>query len=334
MNGPEKASVDVLVEQFGALLREYAPIQRGRGVNPVDAFFVYRLLLGRNPDPHSELPTLLEDRRTFRELLDEVLSSREFSYSSGFFPPNHLLMSEVEGFRFWFNSSDREMGVVMALGMYEPEEVALMKRLIRPGNQCLDVGAQTGFYTCLMASLVGPSGQVHAFEPMPTSFAMLSRNIAENDFQDGVSARQLACSDAAATIQASRVSNMYIAGDVAGTETVSMETVRVDDLIQGPIDVIKIDVEGHEPAAIRGMQKLIRASKPVIISECNEYWLRTCSGSSSAEYVAQLNALGYEVFDVKRPGMPLAAGSLTLDATDIIDVVAIPTGDQRLEILQ
>src|SRR5262249_18722168 len=153
-------------------------------VNPADGFFAYRLLLGRNPDVLIELPQILSGRQTYREFLTDLLNSREFSYSSGYFPPGHQLMAEVEGFRFWFNTGDREMGVVMAMGMYEPHSVALLKALVRPGMRCLDVGAQTGFYTCLLALLAGETGRVYAVEPMPASYDMLTRNIAENSFQD------------------------------------------------------------------------------------------------------------------------------------------------------
>src|ERR687885_871958 len=147
--------LNTLVDDFAATLQSYNSVDPDKGISPVDAFFIYRLLLGRNPDPIIELPDLVASTQTFREFLTGVLNSPEFSRSSRFFPPNRLLMAEVEDFRFWFNTSDRDMGVPMALGVYEPSAVALVKRLVRPGMCCLDIGAQTGYFTCLMASLVG-----------------------------------------------------------------------------------------------------------------------------------------------------------------------------------
>ena len=47
---------------------------------------------------------------------------------------------------------------------------------------CIDAGAQTGFYTCLMASVVGETGMVYAFEPMPASYELLVKNVQENRF--------------------------------------------------------------------------------------------------------------------------------------------------------
>ena len=106
---------------FRTLLESYRPANPDDAVNPADAFFLYRLLLGRNPDTAVELPGLLSDRRTFRELRQSVLDSDEFAGNGTFTPPHRLWMAELEEFRFWFNTSDREMGVVMAMGRYEPE---------------------------------------------------------------------------------------------------------------------------------------------------------------------------------------------------------------------
>ena len=71
--------------------------------------------------------------------------------------------------------------------LYDPGTLELCSRLgVAPGWRCLDVGAQTGFYTCLMASRAGPGGSVVAIEPMPQSFELLARNVAENGYQDRV----------------------------------------------------------------------------------------------------------------------------------------------------
>ena len=79
-----------------------------------------------------------------------MLDSDEFAGNGTFTPPHRLWMAELDEFRFWFNTSDREMGVVMAMGRYEPSCVRFVRQALRPGMRCLDAGAQTGFYTCLM----------------------------------------------------------------------------------------------------------------------------------------------------------------------------------------
>lgn len=327
MNASDKR-FDSLLESFRALL-EAGRVDPNRQLNPADGFFVYRLLLGRNPDDDGELTELITSRRTFREFMDALLASPEYRYSSGVFPAGRLLMAEPEGFRFWFNSSDREMGVPMALGMYEPRSVALVKRLVRPGMRCLDLGAQTGFYTCLMASLAGPDGHVHAFEPLPASFDLLQRNVRENDFAERVSAHALAASDGAGELRGSLVSNMFVAGEVAGGEPIALRSAAVDDVVMGPVDFVKMDIEGHEPAALRGMRRLLADHRPVILTEANEYWLRTCAGTSARAYAESLAALGYTLYPADRPATPLDPASLNPDVLDSLDLVALPARNQR-----
>lgn len=318
--------VDRVVEVFKGLVTLPSAVDPGALVNPADAFFAYRLLLGRSPDTATELPALVDSKQTYHQFMTQLLASPEYRHRSGYFPADRFLMAELDGFRFWFNTSDREMGVIMALGMYEPDSVNLVRRIVQPGMHCLDIGAQTGFFTCLLARCVGPAGKVHAFEPMPASYQLLERNIHENVFTDRVITHPLAASNAKAEISASKLANMYVAGDVQGAESICMKTVRIDDVISERIDFIKIDIEGHEPAAIEGMQSLIRKHKPIILTEANEYWLRTCSRSSADAYVGLLVSLGYDVFSVKEFPKALEPGSLKLEILDCMDLVAFPTG--------
>ena len=122
---------------------------------------------------------------------------------------------------------------------------------------------------------------------------------------------------------------MFVVGHVGGAEQIIVQRVCLDDLIEETVDLVKLDVEGHEPAVIRGMMSIISKNKPILLSEINEYWLRSCSHSSGAEYVGLLTSLGYDVFDVKNLEHPLSEGSLKLDILDTIDVVAFPRGRGR-----
>jgi FkbM family methyltransferase len=238
-------------------------------------------------------------------------------------------MSELRDFRLWFNTTDREGGMVMVSGQYESRSVELLKRLIVPGMKCIDVGAHIGFYTCLMTSLVGETGKVFAFEPAPFHYDLLLRNIQENHFEPTVKTYNVACSDTSGSVDVSKVSNMFVVGYNGGSTQVSVKSVRLDDVIEDTIDLIKLDVEGHEPVVIRGMTSMLSRHQPIIISEINEYWLRSCSQSSGAEYVGLLTSLGYDVFDVRNLEHPLREDSLKLDILDIIEVVAFPSGRTR-----
>jgi hypothetical protein len=139
-----------LTTAFRDFIRDYPQLEVGRRINPIDAFALWRTLLRRNPDPAIELPTLLSYSRTYRELLTELADSAEFKKAQPILPGGYVWMAEVDGFRFWFNTGDREMGVLMGTGNYEPQVRELMKTIIRPGMRCIDAGASTGYYTCLL----------------------------------------------------------------------------------------------------------------------------------------------------------------------------------------
>ena len=313
-----------LTTAFEDFVRDYPQLEVGRRINPIDAFALWRTLLRRNPDSAIELPMLLSYSGTYRELLTMLADSAEFKKAQPILPGGYVWMAEVEGFRFWFNTGDREMGVLMATGNYEPEVRALMKSIVRPGMRCIDAGANTGYYTCLLATLVGSAGKVHAFEPMPESFHMLKKNVAENNLGEVVETYQLACSSSSRSIEATAVANMYIASSHHDGEKVSMKAAAVDELISGVVDVIKIDIEGHEMEALAGMSRMIREHRPVIFSEINEYWLRICAQTSGKTYLEYLNDLGYRVCDVKFPEVELQVSEFRMAILDTMDVIAYP----------
>ena len=205
-------------------------------------------------------------------------------------------MSEVNGFRFWFDTMDRDMGVKMGAGCYEPETCSVIKKILRPGMICLDIGAQTGFFTCLMAQQVGVDGQVLAFEPMERSFKLLKLNIDENKWQDRVTLHHVACSDSSGEINVDIASGMVVANK-NGHHII--KSLKIDDLQLNHVDFCKIDIEGHEPGAVRGMETLLRRDDPIVLTEVNQYWLNQ-AGSSASEYINLLVELGYKLFDIEK----------------------------------
>lgn len=323
----ERNDRDAVLDCIAKLLETYEPLDPHQIMSPADAFFAYRLLLYRNPDPSLELRGLLSPVQTYAAFLAGLLASDEFFRTGGLIPANRHLMAEVEGFRFWFDTTDREMGVRMGLGVYEPKSVELVRRIVRPGMCCLDVGAQTGFYTCLMASLVGRRGTVYAFEPMPANYNLLVKNVRENGYSPWVHHYQRAASDTTKAIHGSLISHMWVAGHVDGAEAADIEAVRIEDIVRGKVDFMKIDVEGHEPAALEGMASLLRDSQPLIVSEVNEYWLQTGSHSSGEAYLGLLMDLGYDIYNVADPQKPLTRRSLpaSIDSPPI-DIIAVPRG--------
>lgn len=315
--------VESLVSDFRKLLENSTPLESGAQLDPVEGVLLWRALFRRMPSADFELPHIMDYVGTYREFLTELTNSAEFADKIPLTPAGYQWLTVVDGIRFWFRTDDREMGVSIAMGRYERESVELLNRYARKGMNCIDAGANTGFYTCLMGNLVGPSGKVFAFEPMPGNFEVMLKNVAENDQTGYVKCFEVACSDTENTIEATILSNMFIAGAKEGGVKVQMKTVAVDEIIDDKIDILKIDVEGHEQQALNGMKRIISESKPIIFSEINEYWLQTCSEITGAEYVEYLNDLGYKVFNVKYPKTKLNPADMGLNILETMDIIGL-----------
>ena len=87
----------------------------------------------------------------------------------------------VAGLTIWLDPGDRVITpLTLERGEWETGETAEFRSLLRPGDTVIDVGANVGWYTLLASSRVGPSGQVVAFEPVPSALAFLRENVAAN----------------------------------------------------------------------------------------------------------------------------------------------------------
>lgn len=144
-------------------------------------------------DP-GELQPLLEWSGTWGGQ-QQLLGSAEYGRQLGFLPAGLRLMSSANGFRFWFSSEDRETRGMMSAGAYEPTTVALLARLVRSGMRCLNIGAQTGLYTCNLARLVKPEGCVTIFEPARSALEPRRLSVEKNCWTSRVSLRDVACAD-------------------------------------------------------------------------------------------------------------------------------------------
>lgn len=314
-----------LARLFQRMMEDYRPIKLGEATNPVDAFFCYRVLLGRMPSADVELPNLLSlGEFPFREFLNSVLNSGEFGAHGAFMPGGHRFMAELPLFRFWFRTEDREMGSLMGMGQYEPETIRLLPKLVQAGNLCMDIGAQTGFISMHLATLVGSTGHVYALEPMRDSFDILTKNVSENGFDNVITAQLLACSDHSGEQHFVQHSGMLIAtdGSEAG-DVISIRSVRADDVPKGQVSFIKLDVEGHEPAVLKGMPRILTEDRPIILTEVNEFWLRR-AGSSGVDYLNQLAELGYVLRRIE-DGSLIDLAHVSFGELDSMNVLAVPT---------
>lgn len=197
----------------------------------------------------------------------------------------------------------------MLAGRYEPETTKLFKKMVKRGGIIVDIGAHIGYFTRLAAKHVGKKGYVYAFEPDSENRSLLEKNSARygNVFVYG----------AAITDREGRVPFYHVTGSTGCHSTVAQEnaervevpSITLDGFMQetgiGRADIIKIDIEGGEMSALKGMAQTL-ANKPKLIIEYNPAALAR-SGDRPETLLEHLAARGYTLHAITRSGLvPLA----------------------------
>ncbi|MHB8428454.1 MAG: FkbM family methyltransferase [Acidiferrobacterales bacterium] len=324
---------DAMLERLTTELREFpdnggTAVELGGPIGLFDAVAFYRTLLGRSPSK-DELHYLewKVTCTTRRDLLREILASPEYGRAVPLLPAGHTWMAKLEKFSLWFHTADVEMGARMALGIYEPEVRRTVEEHVKEGMVAVDIGAQCGYYSLMLATQVGPRGKVIAIEPRPASIELVRRNIAQNGFSNVVQVLHTAASDSRGTLTMYETSGMYVAGNDAAASAVSVPCTSVDEIIESgaPVDFVKIDVEGHEPKVLSGMQQTLANTRPILLIELNEYWLQRNSRTSSAAVLEWLEQAGYAMSRVDN-GLAVRSSDFTSQDLDNVEVLARPIG--------
>ncbi len=163
---------------------------------------------------------------------------------------------------------------------YEPFESLLLLDQIKEDDIVIDVGANIGYYSLLMASKLGPKGKVYAFEPDPVNRSILEKNVKINRLEDSIIISDLAVYD--------RIGNskLYLSDTNMGDHRLFLDqnergkrhemvvnTTTLDvfwNSINRPVvSLIKIDTQGCEPYVIQGGAELIQSCHPDLFFE---YW--------------------------------------------------------------
>ncbi len=187
------------------------------------------------------------------------------------------------------------------LGWHEPHVVACLKRYLRPGGLVLDVGSHLGYFALVAARLVASTGRVYAFEPLPENAVRLARTLRRNQLSNvHLVARALGETSGRALLAAAGNDSMaQVSSEVAtvDAEPGSVPLMRLDDWLEEnravrQIDLIKIDVEGHELALLRGGAEALRRFSPRLVIEL--HWCRQVE-TSPVQVVTWLSDHGYRV---------------------------------------
>jgi FkbM family methyltransferase len=173
-------------------------------------------------------------------------------------------------------------------------------RLLEPGETAVDVGANIGALTALMAARVGPKGKVLAYEPHPEIFRQLTDNIEswQREADAPIRAYRVALSNYHGagwlTLPPAFQANHGLATLALGKETevsLPVQVEQLDDLVRDRVGALKLDIEGHELLALQGAERLLsnRQIRDIVFEEHGEY---------PTPVTQLLEAHGYAIFNL------------------------------------
>lgn len=184
---------------------------------------------------------------------------------------------------------------------FETQTRRAFEQITKPGMTVVDVGANIGYYTLLAAKLVGDKGKVYAFEPDPSFYMLLKKNIEVNGLSAVVEAFRLAISnqEKKATLFLGKGVQSSLFNTPGTTDkTVMVDVISLDKFFSQRdwpvVHIVKIDAEGADKFVLESMQDLIKRNRDIkIIVELNPNYLEH-AGTSGEALLQQLVKLGFK----------------------------------------
>lgn len=241
-----------------------------------------------------------------------------------------------DGLVFRVVPNDQISRVLYVSSTYEPNALHVLRRFLQAGNVFLDVGANAGVFSLVASRYVGPGGHVYSFEPSEREHERLSDAIQLNHLEGMITPIRAAVGAETGHVMLRVASEPYSGHNTLGStfayedvttsrlERVELMTLDEFDRRQAPgrIDVIKMDIEGAESAALAGAAGVLRRHRPVLVVEVFARSLASYN-ASVAEIQERLLDADYRLFTIDDETAELRP----LDDLTVIDeqnVVAVP----------
>jgi FkbM family methyltransferase len=211
------------------------------------------------------------------------------------------LLEDGRSFLFDPEKSAGWLYSIPSTGTFEEKETEFLRKTIKPGWTCLDVGACFGWYSILFSKLVGTAGKVHSFEPVPDNRECLERNIELNNLENiQVNSFALGAEPGISKIY---VPNDGVSGSLrAHTKTKDCRVIDIDistldqyvhkNALES-IDFIKADIEGAEMLMLQGAEVALRKYRPMLMLEVQAHSTKHF-GYEPKELFSWLQKLGYK----------------------------------------
>jgi len=202
-------------------------------------------------------------------------------------------------------------------GNYEPDLVRIVCKHLDPARDAIDVGANIGFFSCLLAKSL-PGRRVLSVEPTLGALTLLRANLIRNEIETQVRIFEGVAADKRGVVSLAYVQGMeefsslgeitHPSANVSCVKSIDVASETIDNLVsQMGLEpgFIKVDTEGAEAMVFAGAQEVLRKFRPIVLSELSDPLLRA-KGSSALKVIQNLEALDYVVTDplspTSRPG--------------------------------
>jgi FkbM family methyltransferase len=265
----------------------------------------YHLLLGREPESSEVVVWHVQRARNVHELVRNFMWSQEFRtrYAPFFYPDVWVWSDSDLGFRIRVNLRDEGVSKHVIENQFERREAELIRSLLKSGDVALDLGGNIGYFTLLMAKIVGSGGRVHSIEARPDLADSIEMSVQENQMGQIVTVHRVAVADRAEQafmIYAASGTNFggaylsFTEEPPPGHVAIPVRVSPLGELLSLPrLNFIKADIEGAEPRALATFADQLKRLRPIILSEVHPGLIRAVSGVEPEQFVKDICDLGY-----------------------------------------
>jgi len=217
------------------------------------------------------------------------------------------VLQTLDGTKMYIDKDDSL--ALFSNGIYEAYETFLIKALLKPTDIALDIGAHIGYFTLLMAQ---KCKWVYAFEPEPNNFKLLKSNVKLNKLEN------IVCYNIAVT-ESTGLTKLHLCESNSGmhriykpkwiSKTTMVRTIKIDDALtlHGglKVDFIKMDIEGSEFGALKGMEQLLKTNHVIMMMEFHPPTIEEY-GANPREVYDFIKGLGYDIRLLPKPSIPIS----------------------------
>lgn len=272
----------------------------------------YNEILERRPSTdeiNSQIAWMNVNKINIEELPEYFKKSTEFNTLQNFKKIGEGPIVTHDGIMMYLNKHDNVLSRHLAYHkVWEPYQTLVTKKFLQNNTQFVDIGANIGYYS-ILAATIAKTGHITSFEPEPNNFEILKKNVVLNNLEN-VNLHQLAVTNKNEDILLylntignagdHRVFSNNLSGENENRRQIKITSITLDEFLadRSLPDIIKMDIQGSEMLAIKGMKKTLDESKRLVIF--TEFWPEgiSATGESPIEFLSSLSDYGFNIFEI------------------------------------